>query len=93
MIHNTQGYATLILETGIDLASVNAEDIVIKYQKPSGARGEWEAEVFETTKVIKNFANDELDQYGLWKVQAAFSVAGKNAFGNVTNFEVKQKVA
>ena len=92
MLHNTQGYATLILETGIDLAELGAENIQIKYQKPGGGRGYWSADIYDTTKIIKNFDNDELDQVGLWKVQAFFTVAGKNAFGDVTNFEVKEKV-
>lgn len=93
MIHNTQGYATLILETGVDLAEANAQDIAIKYESPSGRRGQWAADIYETTKIIKNFDNTDLEEFGLWKVQAYFTVEGKNAFGARTTFEVQRKVA
>jgi hypothetical protein len=93
MVHNTQGYATLILETGVDLAAVNAENLQIKYESPSGTRGYWAAEIYETTKLIKNFENTDLQEFGLWKVQAYFTVSGKNAFGARTTFEVQRKVA
>jgi hypothetical protein len=93
MIFNTQGYLSIKLDTGVDLVAVSAANLSIKYKKPSGATGTWSASVTETTKVIYNFTNTDLDETGLWSAQAYFTVAGKNAYCDITTFEVTQKLA
>jgi predicted ATP-dependent Lon-type protease len=93
MIFNTQGYLSIVLDTNVDLVGVSATDLAIKYKKPSGLTGTWSASVTQTTKLIYNFANADLDEIGLWQAQAFFKVSGKNAYCDITNFEVTQKLA
>jgi len=92
MIFNTQGYLSIKLDTGVNLATIGATSLAIKYQKPSGATGSWSASITETTKLIYNFANSDLDETGLWKAQAFFTVSGKNAFCDIITFDVTQKL-
>lgn len=92
MIFNTQGYLSIKLDTGVNLSSVGATNLAIKYKKPSGATGTWSASITETTKLIYNFTNTDLDEIGLWSAQAYFTVAGKNAYCDITNFDVTQKL-
>jgi predicted ATP-dependent Lon-type protease len=93
MIFNTQGYLSIVLDTNVDLAAVGAANLGIKYKKPSGETGTWSASITQTTKLIYNFANTDLDEIGLWQAQAYFTVSGKNAYCDITNFEVTQKLA
>lgn len=93
MIFNTQGYLSIVLDTNVNLSAVGATGLAIKYKKPSGETGTWSASITETTKLIYNFTNTDLDEIGLWQAQAFFTVAGKNAYCDITNFEVTQKLA
>mgnify|MGYP006278934829 CR=1 FL=1 len=93
MIFNTQGYLSITLDTNINLSAVGATDLAIKYKKPSGATGSWVATITSTTKLTYNFANTDLDEIGLWEVQGFFKVSGKNAYCDITNFEVTKKLA
>lgn len=93
MIFNTQGYLSIKLDTGVNLSTVGATDLAIKYKKPSGATGTWSATITETTKLIYTFSNTDLDETGLWKAQAFFKVSGKNAFCDIITFDVTQKLA
>lgn len=92
MIFNTQGYLSIVLDTNVNLVSVGAANLAIKYKKPSGETGSWSASVTQTTKLIYNFSNADLDEIGLWQAQAYFTVSGKNAYCDITNFEVTQKL-
>ncbi len=93
MIFNTQGYLSIVLDTNVNLSAVGAANLGIKYKKPSGETGTWSASITQTTKLIYNFSNTDLDEIGLWQAQAFFTVAGKNAYCDITNFEVTQKLA
>jgi hypothetical protein len=92
MIFNTQGYLSIVLDTNVDLNAVSATALAIKYRKPSGATGSWSASIHQSTKLIYNFANSDLDEVGLWKAQAFFTVAGKNAICDIVTFDVTQKL-
>lgn len=92
MIFNTQGYLSIKLDTGVNLSAVGATDLAIKYKKPSGATGTWSASITETTKLVYNFTNTDLDEVGLWKAQAFFKVSGKNALCDIVTFDVTQKL-
>lgn len=93
MIFNTQGYLSIKLDTAVDLTAINATNLAIKYKKPSGATGAWSASITETTKLVYNFTNADLDETGLWSAQAYFTVSGKNAYCDIATFEVTQKLA
>lgn len=92
MIFNTQGYLSIVLDTNVNLSAIGAANLSIKYKKPSGETGTWSASITETTKLIYNFTNADLDEIGLWQAQAFFTVAGKNAYCDITNFEITQKL-
>jgi hypothetical protein len=92
MIFNTQGYLSIKLDTGVNLSTVGASNLAIKYKKPSGLTGTWSASITETTKLIYNFSNTDLDEIGLWQAQAYFTVSGKNAYCDIVTFDVTQKL-
>jgi hypothetical protein len=82
----TQGYYLLTLETGIDISSASVRQI--KYKKPNGTTGSWNADLVGTTKMSYQFSNETLDTPGNWSVQAYVVIGGLYAFGKAVNIEV-----
>jgi hypothetical protein len=61
------------IDTGIDLTGGTA---VIRYRKPNGTKGEWSAQIDDTI-VYYNATPEDLDDVGLWKLQAIVDVSDK----------------
>jgi len=64
----------------------SAEVTKIKYRKPSGAFGDWDATV-SGTKLIKNLVTDDIDETGWWKFQAYIEVGGQTQHGDIFSYE------
>lgn len=80
-VFKTQSLLTFIAETDYaDLASATVK--VIKYKKPKGQTGEWEASVSGTT-LTYNTTNGDIDQEGQWEFQAYIEVGGLKGYGNI----------
>ena len=85
-----QSWLRIIRTAYVDISG--GGDLKIKYEKPSGATGEWTAIV--TNALIAEGYYDVvdatiLDELGIWKIWAyATNSAGKSAAGKVTLFEV-----
>ena len=47
----------------------------IKYKKPSGDTGSWDADVVETTKAQAIVENGDLNESGLWTFQVYVEIA------------------
>jgi hypothetical protein len=69
-----------------DLAS--AEVTKIKYEKPNGARGSWNASV-SGTNLVYNFQNGDIDQNGPWRFQSYIEVGGLIGPGDIVTVDVK----
>jgi hypothetical protein len=87
-IFQNQGYFTITLETGVDLTSATVTQI--KYVKPDGTKGDFEATVTDTTKLTYQFTNEDLDKSGNWKFQAYVIIGGLNAYGAIVNQRIEQ---
>jgi len=57
----------IILDTTVPLGSPTT--LRIKYEKPDGTTGYWDADVFEITKAKTIVQNGDLNVSGLWKFQ------------------------
>ncbi len=64
----------IVLNAGVALGTPDV--LKIKYQKPNGTTGEWEADVYETTKARYITMNGDLDVAGLWTFQIYTELAG-----------------
>ncbi len=87
-VFKTQGYYIITLDTGITLSGATVTQI--KYVKPNGSKGVFEATVTDSTKLTYQFTNEDLDKSGLWKFQAYVVIGGLNAFGEIVNQRIEQ---
>lgn len=68
MMHHVFDYGIEIrLDTEIDLSNFDTAKIL--YEKPSGTTGEWTASV-DGTEVIYITKENDIDEVGLWTLQA-----------------------
>lgn len=83
-VFNHQSLLTIQLETGYDLSAVGAL-LKIYFRKPDGTVGSWNATATGTgnTKMKYDVAVDDIDQYGIWKFQASYELAGREARGEI----------
>jgi hypothetical protein len=79
---------TLIkVDVGSDVSLATAH--LIKYVKPDGDEGEWDATV--STRYLQYVTTDgDLDQLGQWQVQAKVQTPSGTWHGEVTRFEVQK---
>jgi len=82
-----QSLLLLNLETNLDISS--GSNPKIRYQKPSGATGEWVATVNGTTKVQYNVLAADLDEDGVWIFQSYIEVGGQEGYGAYVEKEVE----
>ena len=76
----------IVLNAGVALGSPGT--LKIKYQKPDGNTGEWDADVYETTKARYLIQNGDLDVPGLWIFQIYIQLAGGGWKGHGEEYEV-----
>lgn len=91
-IYKNQSFLSIKLATGVNISG--APSMKIKYRKPSGATGEWQATVFSTSGVIKYdiASTSVLDETGTWAVWAYITFSnGKSAPGEPTKFQVYEE--
>lgn len=82
-----QSLLDIILDTEIPL--VNNRKLSIKYLKPNGERGEWPGTKEGDTSVKYSIGNRDLDQAGLWRIQAAVITADwKRGYGEIVDLNV-----
>lgn len=81
----------ITLDTGVTLSG--ADPVRIIYRKPSGETGTWTATVTQTTKVTYTTDEADLDEGGLWKMQAYAVVDGAEYYGELYETWVKVPIA
>ena len=72
MIFNEQDLK-IEIDTGVDLSGGSA---VIRYRKPSGTKGDWASDIDETI-VYYNATPSDINEVGLWKLQAIVTISDK----------------
>ena len=80
-IFKTQGYATITLETGVNISSATTKKIL--YKNPEGATGFFTASLSGTTALTYQLTDTDLTVSGEWQFQAYVEIGGLNAFGNI----------
>jgi hypothetical protein len=89
-VFKNQGYFVLTLNTGINISTATVTRI--NYKKPNGVTGYFEATISETTKLIYQLTNDDLDIAGLWQLQAYVEIGGLKAYGEIVYQEIKKPI-
>lgn len=80
-VFKTQSLLTITAETGYP--SLGAASVTrIKYTKPSGASGYWDATVSGTT-LNYSVQPGDINEAGVWKFQSYIEVGGLNAPGKI----------
>lgn len=85
-----QGYLTIRLDTGIDLVALSATNFKIKYKKPDGTNGSFDAQIDGTTGIKYTLTNEDVQILGKWMFQAWVTIGGLNAFGEIVQTEFKE---
>lgn len=88
-VYKNQSFLNLTLNLGVDLTG--AQVTQIKYQKPSGSTGSYNAEVTDETagKIKYKFLSGDLNESGQWAFwgyivfSSGDTAAGEPAFVNV----------
>ena len=87
-IYKDQSSLQIRLDTKVDLSG--ATSLLIKYEKPSGATGQWTATQYgATTSIFYNLSDGELNETGCWHFWSHVTFSdGRSAPGRM----VAQKV-
>lgn len=72
------------VETDISEATL----MIIKYKKPNGSRGFWPAEKKNATNIFYVSGPGDLDNAGIWDMQAYVESPGWKLHGKVDKFRV-----
>jgi len=76
----------VILNTGCDVS--NATVWKIRYEKPSGGKGEWSATLDDDPTKIR-CSNVVFDEVGQWKIQACVETPTAKNYGRIVHLLVK----
>lgn len=82
-------YTQISLDTGISLTGATVTRIL--YKKPNGIKGFWTATV-SGTSLQYQLQNGDIDQDGIWEIQAYVVIAGKSAYGNKSEINFQKSL-
>lgn len=82
-------YTQISLDTGISLTGATVTRIL--YKKPNGIKGFWTATVLGTSLQYQ-LQNGDIDQHGIWEIQAYVVIAGKSAYGNKSEINFQKSL-
>lgn len=77
---------TIIVETDIDLT--NATEVSLLVRKPNSGDVVWSADKYETTKMAYLLQAGDLNERGIYKIQAKAVFADKTLYGSTLPFRV-----
>jgi hypothetical protein len=89
MIHVFDYGVEIRLDTEIDLKDFDSAKIL--YEKPSGATGEWAANI-DGTEVVYIVKPNDIDEVGLWTLQAQIQAFDSVITGRKTVLPVMERV-
>jgi pantoate kinase len=79
----------IVVETGIDLNASTSS--VLNVKKPQGSEVVWDADVYQITKVSYVTEEDDLDEVGLYYIQAKIEFGDNIFFGETTVLQVRDR--
>ena len=80
----------VILNTGEDLTQATINTVSILVKKPSGSFITWVGSVLETTKILYELKEGDLDETGTWIIQAIVDASIWKGKGRTSSFRVKR---
>ena len=80
----------VILNTGEDLTQPTVNSVAILAKKPSGSEVTWDASVYDTTKILYELKEGDLDETGTWIIQAIVDASLWQGKGRTSSFRVKR---
>lgn len=87
-IFKTQDLLDITLQTNVDLTGATVTDI--NYLKPGGDRGTWSGSAFDTTKIKYEVQPGDIDEFGLWKLQAEITIGGRTGLGEIVEWQIEE---
>lgn len=83
----------IIVYTGITLTGATV--LLIKYRKPDGETGAWTAAIVGGQPMYMHYVTQygDLDQNGIWQLQAYAVVGGNAGNGKIVDVKVKSPIA
>ena len=85
-----QSYLTITLDCGTTVAAATVARIL--YEKPDGTKGYWTATA-TGTELSYTLVNGNIDQSGVWKLQAYVEIGGKKAYGEITTKIINEPIS
>ncbi len=85
-IFENQSLLNILLDTSYDISSATSAKIL--YKKPSGTEGEWIGAVSDTTKILYDVQDGDLDEVGTWTLQSYVEIGGEKGYGAYTYMNV-----
>lgn len=82
-------YSQIVLDTGISLTGASSTRIL--YTKPSGLKGYWTATPSGTT-LIYQLVDGDINEAGIWSVQAEVVIGGKTAYGDISEIHFQKSL-
>ena len=81
---------SIILDCGVDVSLASVCNI--KVRKPNGTIVFWPAVAHETNYIKHTVLSGELDQTGVWRLQASVTIPGWSGLGDVVTLQVNKGV-
>lgn len=79
-VFNGQSLLQIQLQTNYALGT--ASELKILFKKPDGTKGSWNADA--DGSILKyDMQVSDIDQAGIWELQAYFEVGGRKAYGTI----------
>jgi len=87
MVHVGDIGCQIVLDIERDLNTATLKKI--KFQRPDGITGEWDAVLFDTTKMgYVTIAETDLDQHGVWQFQPYAEFTNWKGHGKIISISV-----
>jgi hypothetical protein len=87
MVENDIGIQFKV-NTGVDISAATTANI--HYRKPSGATGSFTGATSSTTYVVFTTTSGDVDEDGIWELQAYVVYSGKTLRGTIAKVRVSE---
>lgn len=88
-LYKGQSLLTITLDCGTSVASATTSRIL--YRKPSGTTGYWTATA-SGTELSYTLVDGDIDESGVWQIQAYAVIGGKKAYGEIINKQFNEPI-
>ena len=79
----------IILDVVVNISAATVKKI--RYIKPSGEVGEWNATLEDSTHISYSTGADDIDEIGIWQFQA-YVTCGWTLYGDIANIRIDEPI-